>query len=85
MSDPTPGTPPREPDAMPSVEAPRAASLRELVSAVLWSFFGVRKGDAMRRDAVTIKPYQVIIVGVILAAAVVVGLVILVHIITRNA
>ena len=70
---------------MPSVDAPRAASLRELVSAVLWSFFGVRKGDAMRRDAVTIKPYQLIIVGVIIAATVVVGLIVLVQVITRNA
>jgi hypothetical protein len=27
-----------------------------------WSFFGIRRGDAMRRDVVTIKPHQVIVV-----------------------
>ena len=63
----------------------RNATLFELVSAVFWSFFGVRKGDAMRRDAVTIRPHQVIIVGILAAAILVAGLVILVRLITRNA
>jgi hypothetical protein len=51
---------------------------------VLWSFFGVRKGKAMQRDVVTIKPHQVIIVGVLIAAGVVAGLLILVRLITRG-
>lgn len=69
-------------DAPPS---PRRATLMEVVNAVLWSFFGVRKGDAMRRDAVTIRPHQVIIVGIVIAAILVATLVILVRIITRGA
>lgn len=69
-------------DAPPS---PRRATLLEVVNAVLWSFFGVRKGDAMRRDAVTIRPHQVIIVGIVIAAILVATLVILVRIITRGA
>jgi hypothetical protein len=55
------------------------------VSAVFWRFFGIRKGDAMRRDAVSIKPHQVIIVGVLLAAVLVASLLILVRLITRGA
>jgi hypothetical protein len=72
---------PGDPDAPP----PRRATLMEIVSAVLWSFFGVRKGEAMRRDAVTIRPHQVIIVGILLAAILVATLVVLVRIITSNA
>jgi DUF2970 family protein len=56
----------------------------ELMGAVFWSFFGVRKGEAMRRDAVTIKPYQVIIVGIVFAAILVATLIVLVRIITRG-
>ena len=72
--DPPPGNPP---------PPRRDATLFELVSAVFWSFFGVRKGDAMRRDAVTIRPHQVIIVGILAAAILVAGLIILVRLITR--
>ena len=72
---------PGDPDAPPL----RRATLMEIVSAVLWSFFGVRKGEAMRRDAVTIRPHQVIIVGILLAAILVAALVVLVRIITSNA
>ena len=61
----------------------RQATLAQVVGAVLWSFFGVRKGNAMQRDAVTIRPHQVIIAGVLIAAALVVALLILVRIITR--
>ena len=63
----------------------RNASLGEVVSAVFWSFFGVRKGKAMRQDAVTIRPYQVIIVGVVLAALFVFSLLLLVRVILRTA
>jgi uncharacterized transporter YbjL len=84
MTEP-PRTPPpaQDPDATPP--SPRQATLRQIVSAVFWSFFGVRKGDAMQRDVVTIKPHQVIIVGILIAAGLVVALLILVRIITRNA
>ena len=59
--------------------------MREVVGAGFWSFFGIRKGDAMRRDAVTIKPHQVIVVGILLAAVLVASLLILVRMITRGA
>jgi uncharacterized transporter YbjL len=76
--------PPSSPPPEPSGPAPRKATLREIVAAVFWSFFGIRKGDAMRRDAVTIKPHQVIVVGVVLAAVLVASLLLLVRMITRN-
>ena len=79
MSTPVP-PPPDEPP--PST---RPASLREVVGAVFWSFFGVRKGNAMRRDAVTIRPHQVVIVGVVLAALLVILLLTLVRVILRAA
>jgi hypothetical protein len=75
MSDPDPA---REPP-----DGPRPASLRQVVSAVFWSFFGVRKRAAMSRDVVSIKPQHVIIVGIVLAAIFVLALVALVQFITR--
>ena len=81
---------PREPSA-PEHEADSAASeakaatLRQVIGAVLWSFFGVRKGKHMQHDAVTIKPLQVILVGVALAALIVVGLLALVQLVLRTA
>jgi hypothetical protein len=64
--------------------APRPATLAQIISAVFWSFFGVRRGDAMRRDLVAIRPHQVIIVGILIAVALVVALLIIVRVITRS-
>ncbi len=64
---------------------PRSASLLEVVGAVFGSFLGIRRGKAMRRDEVSIKPQQVIIVGIILAAVLVVSLLLLVRVIIRAA
>lgn len=75
-----PPEPPREPAA-----EPRQASLLQVVSAVSWSFFGIRKRAAMSRDVVSIKPQHVIVVGVVLAAILVLGLILLVRFITRAA
>ena len=77
----TDAPPPPKPEPGP----PAQASLREVVFAVFWSFFGVRKGNAMRRDAAVIRPYQVVIVGVVLAAVLVVSLLLLVRLILRAA
>jgi hypothetical protein len=85
MPDSTPGAPPPDPDPDTLPPTPRPATLGQVVNAVLWSFFGVRKGDAMRRDAVTIKPHQVIIVGILAAVVLVVTLLIVVRLITQNA
>ena len=64
---------------------PRQARLGEVVSAVLWSFFGVRKGSKMQEDAVSIRPHQVIIVGVALAAVFVVVMLLIVRTVIRMA
>lgn len=78
-----PDVPPREPPDT-SEGPPPPATFGKVLRAVFWSFFGVRRGDAMRRDLVTIRPHQVIIVGILVAAAFVVTLLVIVHIVTRN-
>lgn len=80
-----PDTPVPNPPPGPESPPPPQATLRQVVGAVFWSFFGVRKGKAMRQDAVTIRPYQVIIVGVVLAALFVFSLLLLVRVILRTA
>jgi hypothetical protein len=80
MSDPHPPSP------HPEESTPKArASLLDVAGAVFWSFFGVRKGNAMRRDAVAIRPHQVIIVGIVLAAIFVATLLVLVRVIVSAA
>lgn len=80
--------PPPPPELPPPSDSPsplRKATFGQVVTAVFWSFFGVRKGKAMERDAVTIKPLHVIVVGVVLAAIFVITLLLLVRIILANA
>jgi hypothetical protein len=60
------------------------ASLRQVMSAVLWGFFGVRKCKAMARDIMTIKPAELIVVGIVFAASFVFILLLVVHLITRG-
>lgn len=48
--------------------------LLQLIKMVLWGFFGVRKRAALEHDAVTAKPAQVIAVAILMAAAIVFGL-----------
>jgi len=78
MSIPPPSPEPVDPPA-------RRATLWDVVRTVFWSFLGVRRNDAMRRDIVTIRPYQVIIVGVVFAALFVLTLLTIVRIIIANA
>ena len=73
--------PPPASDPLP----PRKARLRDVASAVLWSFFGVRKGEKLQQDAVSIRPHQVIIVGVVIAAMSVALLLLIANIIARSA
>ena len=73
---------PERPAGNPPEAAPppaKSASFLQVVEAVFWSFFGVRKGRDMSRDVGTIKPQHVIIVGVVLAAILVVTLITLVR------
>jgi hypothetical protein len=65
------------------VEAPRSASPLQIAKAVLSAFVGIRKGAAHERDIATLKPAQVIVAGIIAAAMLVAGLVLLVRFITR--
>ncbi len=79
-----------DPGPRPDLEPPappvgRRASLLEVVGAVFGSFLGIRRGKAMRRDEVAIRPGQVIIVGIILAALLVIALLFLVRFIIRAA
>jgi hypothetical protein len=69
----------------PPTPPPRQATLREVVGTVFGSFLGIRKGAAMRKDAVTVKPHQVILVGVVLAAVFVFMLIFVVRLIIRAA
>jgi hypothetical protein len=62
----------------------RPASLWDVVRTVFWSFLGVRRSDAMRRDVVSIRPHQVVIVGVVLAALFVLTLLTIVRIVISN-
>jgi hypothetical protein len=62
----------------------KSASLPQVVEAVFWSFFGVRKGRDMSRDVGTIKPQHVIVVGVLLAALFVYTLIGIVRFILRS-
>jgi len=78
MSIPPPSSDPTDPPA-------RNATLLDVVRAVFWSFLGVRRNDAMRRDLVSIRPHQVISVGVICAAILVLTLLTLVRVIIANA
>ena len=46
--------------------AARRPNLLQTVSAVLWSFFGVRKGRDHDRDIAQLNPVHVVITGVVL-------------------
>ena len=60
------------------------ASVRQIMGTVFWGFFGVRRCKAMARDIATIKPAQLIVVGVVLTAILVFTLLLIVRLITRG-
>jgi len=80
-----PDAPPPAAGTSPRPAEPRQASLIQVAGAVFWSFFGVRKGKHMQRDAAAVKPLQVVIMGVLLAAVIVFALLALVRFIMRDA
>ncbi len=63
-------------------DGPRKAGPLDVAKAVFWSFLGIRKRTAHEHDAVTIKPLQVIIAGIIGAVILVLSIVTLVRFIT---
>jgi hypothetical protein len=78
MPDPAmPQSPQRPPGAN------RSAGFLQIIGAVFWSFFGIRRKAAGERDMGTIKPHHVVIAGVLGAAIFVAVLIVLVHFITR--
>ena len=60
----------------------RKASPLQVAKAVLSAFIGIRKRTAHEHDAVTIKPLQVIVTGIVFAAIFVLSLILLVRTIT---
>ena len=68
---------------MAKEQKPASATPLQVVKAVFWSFFGIRRRAEYEKDAVTLTPVQVIVAGVIGAIIFVLSLVMLVHFITR--
>ena len=62
---------------------PPSASPLQVAKAVFWSFFGIRRRAEYEKDAVALKPVQVIVAGIIGAILLVLSLVTLVHFIIR--
>ena len=60
-----------------------SATPLQVVKAVFWSFFGIRRRAEYEKDAVALKPAQVIVAGIIGAILLVLSLVTLVHFIIR--
>ena len=55
------------------------ATLPQVIKAVFWSFLGIRRRAEYEKDAVALKPVQVIIAGIIGAIVLVLSLVTLVR------
>ncbi len=85
MPDVNPSPSSRQPDTETPAPSRADASLLQVIGAVFWSFLGVRKGNAMQRDLVTIKPHQVIIVGIVIAALFVATLLVIVRLVISGA
>ena len=64
---------------MTVAQAPKKASLLQVVKAVFWSFLGIRKRRDYETDSVELKPQQVIVAGLIGAAFLVLSLILLVR------
>jgi Protein of unknown function (DUF2970) len=63
---------------------PGRANFLQIVLAVFWSFFGVRKRRNLERDMATIKPQHIIVAGVIGGLLFVLALLGLVRLILAN-
>ncbi len=61
------------------------ATFLQTLSAVLWSFFGVRKAKDYADDMQRLNPVHVIIVGVLVAVAFVLGLLAIVNLVVGSA
>lgn len=61
------------------------ATFLQTLAAVLWSFFGVRKGKNHSEDMQKLNPVHVIVVGLLAAAGFVIGLLVLVNFVVSSA
>lgn len=59
--------------------APRKASPLAVVKTVLSAFLGIRKRSGHEQETVQLTPVQIIVTGVIAAAVLVIGLILLVR------
>ena len=64
--------------------ANREAGFLQVIGAVFWSFFGVRRKAAGEHDMVTIKPLHVVVAGLLGAAIFIFVLIVLVKIVTHK-
>jgi uncharacterized OsmC-like protein len=60
---------------MSEVAVPPKATLLRTVQAVLWSFVGLRQGEASRKDAQSLNPVHVVLVGIAACLVFVVALI----------
>ncbi len=60
-------------------------TLLQTITAVAWSFFGVRRSADLERDAQQLKPAQLIVAGLVGAAVFVLSLVLLVNWVVASA
>ncbi len=56
-----------------------SATLPQVIKAVFWSFLGIRRRADYEKDAVRLKPVQVIVAGIIGAIVLVLSLITLVR------
>ena len=64
---------------MTAVRKPAPTSLWRALKMVAWSFVGIRDGSESTKDVARVNPLHVVAVGMAGAAALVVGLVLLVN------
>ena len=62
-------------------QAPKKANPLQVARAVFWSFLGIRKRRDYDADSVQLTPQQVIVAGLIGAAVLVLGLILLVRLV----
>jgi len=65
-------------------QAPRKATLLEVLRTVLSGFFGVRRRSAHDQDTRHVSPVHIVIVAVVLVVIFIVTLVTIAHIVTRQ-
>jgi hypothetical protein len=75
----------QEPRDVPAAEEPRRATAAEVAKAVFWSFFGVRKRKDYVSDSANIRPFQIVIAGLIGGAIFVLSLIGIVKLVTSQA